>query len=187
MEKMPMYTQDLKEEPVRSENVYSGCLLQVYRDEIRLPNGSDSVRELIRHVGAVCVVAMTDENEVIIEKQYRYPFGRVLTELPAGKLDSPDEDPLDAAKRELKEETGYTAEKWKYLGVCYPTVAYSDEVIHLYLARGLTAGDQALDEDEFLHYKKVPLRTLLEDIMNNKIEDGKTQIALLKAARKMGF
>ena len=182
-----MRTEELKEEQIGSEKVFDGHLLQVYKDDVRLPDGNTAVREVIRHIGAVCVVALTDDNEVIIEKQYRYPFGRVLTEIPAGKLDSADEDPLDAAKRELREETGYTAESWKYLGVYYPTVAYTDEIIHMYLARGLTAGEQALDADEFLQYKKVPLRTLLEDIMNNKIEDGKTQIAVLKTARKLGF
>ncbi len=182
-----MYTNDLKEERLSSEKVYDGCLLKVYKDEIRLPDGGSGVRELIRHVGAVCVVALTDENEVIIEKQFRYPFGRVLTELPAGKLDSPDEDPLDAAKRELHEETGYTADRWKHLGVYYPSVAYTDEVIHIYLARDLHAGEQQLDEDEFLHYTMVPLHTLMEEVMDGKIEDGKTQLGLLKAARLLGM
>ena len=177
----------LKEECLSSEHVYSGALLQVYRDGIRLPNGKSAVREVVRHIGAVCVVALTDRNEVIIEKQFRYPFGRVLTEIPAGKLDSKDEDPLDAAKRELREETGYTADSWEYLGVYYPTVAYTDEIIHIYLARGLHCGTQDLEEDEFLQYKKVPLSALLADIADNRIEDGKTQLGLLKAARLLGL
>ena len=182
-----MHTDNLREEQISSEKVFDGFLLKVYKDTIRLPNGDTGVRELIRHMGAVCVVALTDDNEVIIEKQFRYPFDSVLTEIPAGKLDSPDEDPLDAAKRELKEETGYTAERWKYLGVYYPTVAYTNETIHMYLARGLTAGEQQLDEDEFLQYRLVPFRSVLQDVMDGKIEDGKTQLALLKAARYLGF
>ena len=181
-----MHTESLKEERLSSENVYSGVLLQVFRDAIRLPDGKTATREVVRHIGAVCVVALTDDNEVIIERQFRYPFGRILTEIPAGKLDSSSEDPLDAAKRELKEETGYTADSWEYLGVYYPTVAYTDEIIHIYLARGLHSGAQKLDEDEFLQYEKVPLSALLADIAANRIEDGKTQLGLLKAARLLG-
>ncbi len=182
-----MSTESLQEKQLSSEKVYSGVLLQVYRDTVRLPDGNEAARELVRHIGAVCVVALTDDNEVIIEHQFRYPFGRVLTEIPAGKLDSSEEDPLDAAKRELKEETGYTADSWEYLGVYYPTVAYTDEVIHIYLARGLHTGAQHLDADEFLQYQKVPIDALLKDIAENKIEDGKTQLGLLKAARRLGI
>lgn len=182
-----MNKESLIEEKISSENVFSGVLLQVFRDSVRLPDGNTAAREVIRHIGAVCVVALTDDNEVIIEKQFRYPFGRILTEIPAGKLDSSTEDPLDAAKRELKEETGYTADSWDYLGVYYPTVAYTDEIIHIYLARGLHAGEQKLDEDEFLQYEKVPLTALLADVADNKIEDGKTQLGLLKAAWRLGL
>lgn len=182
-----MYTDDLKETTLSSEKVYNGRLLHVYNDKISLPNGHTSTREIVRHVGAVCIVPITENNEVIIEKQFRYPFNEVLTEIPAGKLDSKDEDPLDAAKRELKEETGYTADTWTYLGIYYPTVAYTDEKIYIYMARNLHRGTQHLDDDEFLHYYSVPLETLIEDIKNDKIPDGKTQLGILKAARIFGY
>ncbi len=182
-----MNTNELNEKAISSEEVYSGCLLHVFRDQVIFPNKSTSVREVIHHNGAVCVVPLTDNNEVIMEKQFRYPFGEVLTEIPAGKLDSPDEDPLSAAKRELKEETGYTADKWIYLGIYYPTVAYSNEKIHMFLCRGLHEGEQSLDPDEYLQYYAVPLEQLIEDVENNKIPDGKTQLAILKTARKLGM
>ncbi len=182
-----MYTDDLKETTLSSEEVYNGRLLHVYNDTISLPNGHTSTREIVRHVGAVCIVPITENNEVIIEKQFRYPFNEVLTEIPAGKLDSKDEDPLDAAKRELKEETGYTADTWTYLGIYYPTVAYTDEKIYIYMARNLHRGSQHLDDDEFLHYYSVPLETLIEDVKNDRIPDGKTQLGILKAARIFGY
>ncbi len=182
-----MYPDDLKEKTLSSEEVYNGRLLHVYNDKISLPNGHTSTREIVRHVGAVCIVPINEHNEVIIEKQFRYPFGKILTELPAGKLDSPDEDPLEAAKRELKEETGYSADTWTYLGVYYPTVAYTDEKIYIYMARDLHRGTQHLDEDEFLHFYNVPIESLIEDIKNDKIPDGKTQLGILKAARLFGY
>ena len=111
-----MSQNELKETLVDSELVYDGCLLYVLKDTVRLPNDRTTTREYIKHVGAVCVVALDDANNIILERQFRYPFGRVIDEIPAGKLDSIDEDPLDAAKRELKEETGYTADTWAYLG-----------------------------------------------------------------------
>ncbi len=116
-----------------------------------------------------------------MERQFRYPFRRVLLEIPAGKLDSKAEDPKAAALRELHEETGVTAKEMIYLGPFYPTCAYSDEVIHMYLARGLSYGETALDEDEFITVEKHPLDALIRDIMAGKIADGKTQTALLKA------
>lgn len=182
-----MYTDDLKETTRTSEEVYSGKLLHVFRDEITLPNGRSGIREVIHHDGAVCVVPLTDENEIVMEKQFRHPFGEVLTEIPAGKLNGPDEDPLEAAKRELQEETGYTAEKWIYLGIYYPTVAYTNEKIHMFLCRGLHKGEQNLDEGEFLKYYTVPIEKVIDHILNNKIPDGKTQLAVLKAARMLGM
>ncbi len=182
-----MCIDELREKTLSSEKVYDGRLLKVFSDKITLPNGNTSTRELIRHIGAACVIPVTDNNEVIMEKQYRYPFDQVMTEIPAGKLDSADEDPLEAAKRELREETGYTADTWTYLGLYYPTVAYSDEKIYIYMARDLHRGQQHLDEDEFLHVHKVPLETLIEDVNNDRIPDGKTQVAILKAARILGY
>ena len=172
---------NLIEKQLSSENVYKGKLLDVYSDKIELPNGHTGTREYIKHVGAACVVPVDNDNNVIIEKQFRYPFGRVLTEIPAGKLDSKQEPHLEAALRELKEETGYCAENMIYLGEYYPTCAYSDEIIHMYLATGLTLGERNLDDDEFLGVEKMPLSLLVEEIMKGNIQDGKTQTAILKA------
>ena len=171
----------LIEKQIDSENVFKGHLLDVYSDNILLPNGNTSVREYIKHVGAACVVPVDEDGSIIIEKQFRYPFDRVLTEIPAGKLDSKAEPHLEAAMRELREETGYTAEKMVYLGEFYPTCAYSDEVIHMYLATGLTKGEQSLDEDEFVGIEKMPLEEAVNEIMKGNIPDGKTQTAILKA------
>ena len=172
---------DLAESTVTSEEVYSGVLLHVYRDEVLLPNGNQSVREHIRHLGASCVVPLTENGEVLMVRQFRYPFRRVLLEVPAGKLDSAEEDPMDAAKRELREETGATAAEMVYLGPYYPTCAYSNEIIHMYLAKGLSFGSSDPDEDEFIATQKIPLQELIDMVMQGKIADGKTQTALLKA------
>jgi len=114
-------------------------------------------------------------------RQYRYPFGKVLLEIPAGKLDSPGEDPLDAAKRELKEETGAKAEEFMFMGEYYPTCAYSTEIIYMYLAKGLSFGETDLDEDEFIEVERIPIKTLFDMVMRGDIRDGKTQTAILKA------
>lgn len=171
---------DLMEKTLSSEPLYDGKILHLYRDQVQLPNGRQAVREIIRHVGAVCVVPLLDDGRVIMERQYRYPINQVITEIPAGKLDSPDEDPLAAAKRELREETGYEASGWLMLGQFVPAAAYCDEMISMYLARGLTAGTQKLDEDEFLNVTAIPLDQLIEQVMQGKITDAKTQTALLK-------
>lgn len=176
---------DLTERKVTSEKVYDGAILHVYKDTVTLPNGRPAGREVIRHVGAVGIVPMTDDGKVIVERQYRYPLDMVITEIPAGKLDSRAEDRLGAAKRELQEETGITADEWFDLGVYYPAAAYTDEKITLYLARGLHFGEQDLDEDEFLNIEAIPLAELVEDVMSGKITDGKTQVAVLKTARFM--
>ena len=176
---------ELHERFVSGEQIYKGRLLDVRRDEILLPDGKPSAREYIRHVGAVCVVPLTDGGRVIVERQFRYPVGEVMTEIPAGKLDGREEDRLSAAKRELREETGYTADEWTFLGDYYPTPAYSDERISMYLARGLHSGDRKLDDDEFLNVLTVPLEDLVNDILGGRITDGKTQAAVLKAAAVM--
>lgn len=173
----------LREEKLSSEDIFQGVILDVKRDRIRLPNGNTSARELIRHVGAVCVIPVTENDEVIIERQYRYPYDTVITEIPAGKLDSKQEDRLSAAKRELREETGLTADEWTELGGFYPAAAYSDEYITMYMARGLHQGEQELDTDEFLNLTRVPLDELVEAVMAGEIPDAKTQTAILKAAR----
>lgn len=176
----------LAEVKTAGENIFDGVILHVRRDSVLLPNGENASREVIRHVGAVCVIPVTEDGKVIMERQFRYPIDSVISEIPAGKLDSPEEDRLSAAKRELREETGYTAEHWEDLGLYYPAPAYSDEKITMYLATGLTKGERELDEDEFLDVEAVPLEKLVEEVMNGVITDGKTQIAILKSARRLG-
>lgn len=171
---------NLDEVMVASEEIFDGHVVHLFKDTVELPNGKHAVRETIRHIGAVAIVPLTDDGKVIVERQFRYPLGCVITEIPAGKLDSKDEDRLAAAKRELEEETGYTAEEWIDLGDYYPAAAYTDERISLYLAKGLQHGERNLDEDEFLNVLAVDLEELVADVLNGTITDGKTQAALLK-------
>ena len=173
--------ENLTEVKTGSQEIFDGVILHVYKDTVQLPNGKPATREVIRHVGAVGVIPITEDGKVIVERQFRYPLNRVITEIPAGKLDSRTEDRLSAAKRELEEETGYTATEWIDMGDYYPAAAYCDERITLYLARGLSLGQRHLDEDEFLNFEAVPLSELVEDVMAGRITDGKTQVAVLKA------
>lgn len=176
-----MNLSDLEEKKINSKEIYHGKILDLYCDDVLLPDGNTAKREYLRHLGAVCVVPVTKSGEVLLVEQFRYPFSAVLTEIPAGKLDSADEDPVDAAKRELWEETGAQCSDFVYLGAYYPTCAYSTEVIHMYLARDIVPGTQHLDDDEFLAYKTMPMDALISKIMNGEIKDGKTQAAVLKA------
>ena len=173
----------LAEKKIASEEIFDGVILHVVRDTVELSNGNTTIREVIRHIGAVCVIPVTDDNQVIMERQYRYPLDKVILEIPAGKLDAPDEDRLSAIKRELMEETGYTADEWTEIGDFHPAPAYSDEYITMYLARGLHKGERHLDEDEFLDVAAVPLKELVDAVMNGSISDAKTQVCILKAAR----
>lgn len=173
---------NLNETRIESEEIYDGQVVHLYKDTVELPNGKCATRETIRHVGAVAIVPLTEDGKVVVERQFRYPLDCVITEIPAGKLDSKSEDRLSAAKRELEEETGLIASDWMELGDYYPAVAYTDEVITMYLARGLQKGTRNLDEDEFLNIMEVSLDELVEEIMQGKIADGKTQVALLKVS-----
>ena len=177
----------LGEKQVSTEDIFDGVILHVKRDMVKLSNGSETVREVIRHIGAVCVIPVTEKNEVIMERQYRSPLDRVILEIPAGKLDAPDEDRLSAIKRELREETGYSADEWTEIGDFHPAPAYSDEFITMYLARSLHKGEQHLDEDEFLDVYAIPLPELVQDVMEGRISDAKTQVCILKAARILGI
>ena len=172
---------ELSEKKVGSEEIFDGVILHVFKDTVELPNKDLAVREVIRHIGAVCVVPVTDDGNVILERQYRYPLGEVITEIPAGKLDFQEEDRLDAIKRELKEETGYTADNWTDMGLFFPAAAYSDEKITMYLATGLHKGEQVLDKDEFLNVFEMPLKEAVDQVMNGRITDSKTQTGILKA------
>ena len=177
----------LEEKQLEREEIFDGRILHVVRDRVELPNGHRSVREMVDHVGAVCVLPITEDGMVYVERQYRYPLGRVITEVPAGKLDSDEEDILEAAKRELHEETGLTADSWTHLGLFYPAAAYCNEVITLYLARDLHQAAQELDEDEFLDVVKLPFAELVDQVMTGRIPDAKTQTIVLKAARILGI
>ena len=171
---------ELFEKKLDSRQVFDGVVVKLFVDEVELPNGKKSVREIVRHPGAVCVVPVTDQGEVIMVRQFRYAFGQTLLEIPAGKLE-PGEDPLKAALRELEEETGTVAEKIEHIGELYTTVAILDEKIQMYLATGLSYKNAHPDEDEFLEVEKIPLNTLVDMVMNGEIRDSKTQVALLKA------
>ena len=177
-----MEEKKLKEIQVESEDIFDGVILNVKRDQVRLPNGHLTVREVIRHLGAVCVVPVTEDGKVVIERQYRYPVDRVMSEIPAGKLDSREEERLHAAQRELWEETGITADRWTDMGLYFPAAAYSDEKITMYLAQGLHLGEQHLDENEFLNFSFIPMEEVVDKILQGEITDGKTQAAILKAA-----
>ena len=177
----------MREVKTGSEEIFNGVILHVQRDTVRLPNGNETVREVIRHIGAVCVIPVLENGDVIMERQYRYPLDRVILEIPAGKLDSAGENRLSAIKRELSEETGYTADEWTEIGDFHPAPAYSDEFITMYLARKLRKGDRHLDADEFLDVCTIPLKDLVEDVMAGKISDAKTQVCILKAARILGI
>ena len=185
MENKDIYM-DLKETKVSREEIFTGHIVHLVRDSITLPNGAPATREVCLHNGAVCVVPLTDDGHIIMERQFRYPHDEVIWEIPAGKLDSPDEDILEAAKRELREETGYMAEKYIDLGMLYPSPAILSEKIGMYLATGLHKGEQELDEDEFLDVVKVPFDDVVKMIMENKIPDAKTQTAVLKAKLLLG-
>lgn len=176
----------LQEKTVGTEPIFDGKIIKVQRDQAELENGAVVTRELVIHPGGVCIVPVNENGEVYLVKQFRYPFQEVLTEVPAGKLEF-GENHRDAGLRELKEETGAECENFEYLGVMYPSVAYLTEKIHMYLATGLKFDKQSLDEDEFLDVMKVKLSDAVDMVLNGEIKDGKTQTALLLAARKLGI
>ena len=178
--KMQFQDSELTETQVSSEEIFHGKIVHLFRDRVRLPNGKITTREVMRHPGAAAVVPVTEDGNVILVRQFRYPFARVMLEIPAGKLD-PGEDPLACARRELTEETGYEASEFVSLGVFYPSVAVMDEQIHLYLARGLTFRATNPDADEFLNVEQRPLKELVDLILQGGAPDGKTQAAVLKA------
>lgn len=171
---------NLEEKFLKREHIYEGSVLHVVKDEVSLPNGKPAFREMCLHVGAVCVIPLLSDGRVIMERQYRYPHGRVFLEIPAGKLNYKEEDPLEAAKRELREETGAVAEKYTHLGMLVPSPAIVSEKIHMYLAENISFGERELDEDEFLDVEFIELDKLYEMVMSGEIADAKTQIAVLK-------
>ena len=170
---------DLTEHFISSELVFDGKLLKVHRDVVRLPDGSQGAREYIRHPGAVAVVPLFDDRSVLLERQFRYPHRREFIEVPAGKLE-PNEPHLDTAKRELLEETGYTAAEWTRLGVIHTAIAYTDEAIELYLARKIRkAGAAQLDAGEFIETLLLPFDEAVAMVADGRITDVKTVAGLL--------
>ena len=167
--------QHLLETRIDGTRTYAGHFLNVQRDRIRLPDGKESVREYIVHPGAVVILPVFDDGSVLLERQFRYPLHQVFIELPAGKID-PGEDPLACAKRELREETGYTATDWRFVCTIHNAIAYSDEHLDIFIARGLTAGPSALDDGEFLDVFAAPHADLLTWIREGKVTDVKTII-----------
>lgn len=170
---------DLIETKVSSEDIYDGVLLHVKKDTVKLPNGDLAPREWIKHPGAASVIPLTDDGKVILVRQYRYPIGQVTVEVPAGKLDKEGEDPMECAVRELSEETGYTAEEYRHLTTLATTVGFSNELIYLYAAKGLKAGEQHTDEDEFINLQIVTLEEAVEMVNHGEILDGKSIISIL--------
>lgn len=171
---------NLKENLVSSETIYNGRIINLLNDKIELPNGKEAFREYVKHPGGICVVPIGKNEEIYLVRQFRYPYGTEVLEIPAGKRDSANEEPLEGGKRELKEELGLTAENYLFLGEFYPTPGYTDEVIYMYAAWELSEGECDPDEDEFVEKVKIPLSVLTEKILNGEIKDGKTQAAVLK-------
>ena len=172
----------LEETKISSQEIFNGVAIHLFKDEILLPNGHTGIREIIRHPGAVCVLPLTDNGDVIFVNQFRYALNKVTLEVPAGKLEK-GEDPKEAALRELSEETGLTAKNIVHIGDLYTTPALIDEVIHMYIATDLTQGEQHLDYDEFVNTLKIPLSKAVDMVMNGEIKDSKTQTVILKAEK----
>jgi ADP-ribose pyrophosphatase len=175
---------DLTEHLTGSEAVFSGRLLQVRRDTVRLPNGAAATREHILHPGAVMIVPVLDSGELVMERQYRYPLGQDFIEFPAGKRD-PGEEPAETARRELLEEAGFEAEHWEHLGGIHVAIAYSNERIDLYLARGLKHVGARLDDDEFLDILHVPFKRAMTWLAEGRITDAKTVVGLLMLEQRL--
>lgn len=176
---------NLEERKMNSTLKFNGKMIKLYVDEVELPNGHKSGREVVRHPGASAVLVLDRKNFIVLEKQYRYPVDEVLWEIPAGKLDK-NEKPLECAKRELKEETGLMAKRWEELGHIYTTPGFSDERIYLFFADDLEKGDLNLDEDEFVEVKLFSKFEVEHMILKNEIVDSKTISAFFRA-EKRGF
>lgn len=171
----------LTEKTLSRTSYLEGRIIRVHVDEVELPDGSRSTREVVDHSGGVCVAALTEENELLFVRQYRYPYSETVLELPAGKLEK-GAGPLENGKRELLEETGAVGRDYFSLGQLYPSPGYCGEIIHLYLCRVDHMENQHLDEDEFLTVERIPLERAVEMVLRNEIPDAKTQTAVLKTA-----
>ena len=176
----------LVEKTISEKRVYNGRILNIDLMEVELPDGRQAYREVTRHYGASAILPVDDEGNAYLVAQFRAPIGCVLLEVPAGKLDFPDEDRFEAAKRELHEETGFKADEWQYLGDMLSTPGFSNERISMYLARGLTAGKLELDDEEFLNVVKLPYSEVLRMVENGEIEDAKTICVVYMARKYLG-
>ena len=168
----------LAETLVSSDNIFQGNFLQVSRDNVRLPDGRHATREYVVHPGAVMVVALLDDGQVVLERQFRYPVGMVMIEFPAGKLDL-GESSMSCAQRELQEETGYTAREWAQAGTIHPVISYSTEFIDIWFARGLTLGRRKLDDGEFLDVMTATPAELMDWCGSGQVTDAKTLVGMM--------
>lgn len=171
----------LFEKTLGSETKFEGHIITVKLDDVELENGSQAKREVVCHNGGVCAAVLTENDELLLVKQFRYPYKEVLLELPAGKLEK-GEDPFEAVKREQREETGTTGKGYVFLGNLYPTPGYCGEIIRIWACRVDGSTQQQLDEDEFLEIERIPLKKAVEMVLNNEIPDSKTQVGILKTA-----
>lgn len=181
---LPASDQHLRETCLFSEDAYQGKFLRLKKDIVSLPDGQETYREYLIHPGAVAILPVLDDGRILLERQFRYPVDQAMLEIPAGKLEV-GEDPLVCAKRELLEETGYTAGSWEFLGRIHPVISYSTEFIDIYLAKNLTAGERCLDQGEFLDVFAATLDEMHEWIASGKITDVKTIISVYHLERKM--
>lgn len=172
---------DLTEKTLSSQLIFDGRILKIIVDDVELPNGHKSKREVACHPGGVCIAPIDDDNNLYFVRQYRYPYHEVVLELPAGKLEK-GQTPLENGKRELKEEVGAEGYSYISLGQLYPSPGYTNEIIHLYACKIKSLGQQQPDEDEFLNVEKIHIDKAVEMVLNNQLPDAKTQTAVLKLA-----
>lgn len=175
---------DFTEKTLHQEYKFRGKIMSARVDDIELPNGKHAYREVCEHVGGVGVLPIDENGDVVLVRQYRYPYGEVIYEIPAGKMDHGPENAELCGRRELKEETGFTAGRMIPLGAIYPSPGFLTEVVHLYAALGLTPGECAPDEDEFVEHVTVPFAELERMIAADEIRDGKTVVAAYRARLK---
>lgn len=175
------FDESMEEKTISTKTIFDGKVIHLHLDDIRLPDGNVGFREYCTHNGAVCVIPITSDNEVICVRQYRYAIRKPLLEIPAGKLDTKDENPDEAVHRELREETGAISDNITFLGLYYGSPALINEKIYMYMAQDLSFGETDLDDDEFLEVIKIPLDKMVEMVLSGEIEDGKTQSAVLRA------
>ena len=172
------------EQTLQSDLVFDGRLLKVYSDKVRLPDDTESFREIIRHPGAAVVIAVLDNGKLLFERQYRYPLGQICLEMPAGKIDK-GEYPLDTARRELREETGFKARIWRHLGVMHPAIGYADEKIEIFWAQGLSYVGSELDHDEILEVVELRISDAVLAVRDGDITDAKTITAIMWAEKTL--